>query len=43
MANPGRDTLILKEDSAGVGDTSQVSSPSPIIGNDDSSSEKELR
>jgi hypothetical protein len=40
MANPGRDNLSLKEDSAEVGDTSEMSSLSPIIGNDDSSSKK---
>ena len=40
MANPGRDNLSLKEDSAKVGDTSEMSSLSPIIGNDDSSSKK---
>ena len=43
MANPGRDNLSLKEDSAEVEDTSEMPSLSPIIENDDSSSEKELR
>ena len=43
MANPGRDNLSLKEDSDEVEDTSEMPSLSPIIENDDSSSEKELR
>jgi len=43
MANPGRDNLSLKEDSAEVEDTSEMPILSPIIENDDSSSEKVLR
>ena len=43
MANPGRDNLSLKEDSAEVEDTSEMPILSPIIENDGSSSEKVLR
>ncbi len=43
MANPGRHNLSLMEDSAKVEDTSEMSSLSPIIGNDEASSEKVLR
>ena len=40
MSNLERDISSLKEDSAEAEDTSEMSSTSPIIGNDASSSEK---